>query len=122
MLPTNARAGEAACERSEPVIDMDTARSDLAHVLERFPEAANPIRRLFLADRGFRSVCEDYALARDALARFQAMPNAQQRPEVADYQTVIADLESGNRRHHSQCRWSDRDNGSMTAGRPRATG
>ena len=73
---------------------MDTARSDLAHVLERFPEATILIRRMFLADRGFRSVCEDYALARDALARFQAMPNGQQRPEIADYLSVIADLES----------------------------
>jgi hypothetical protein len=73
---------------------MDAARSNLTHVLERFPKAGNLIRRLFLADRGFRSVCEDYALARDALARFQAMPNAQQRPEIADYVSVIAELES----------------------------
>ena len=75
------------------MIDRDTARSDLAHVLERFPEAKVLIRRMFLADRSFRSVCEDYALARDTLARFQAMPNGRQRPEVADYVSVIAGLE-----------------------------
>lgn len=73
--------------------DMDDTRSDLAAVLERFPEAAIPIRRMFLADRGFRSICEDYALARETLARFQAMPDAPQRPEIADYLSVIAGLE-----------------------------
>ena len=51
------------------------------------------IRRLFLVDRDFRSVCEDYALARNTLARFQTMSDAQQRPEIADYLSVIAELE-----------------------------
>lgn len=74
--------------------DSDTARSDLAHVLERFPTASILVRRLFLVDRDFRSVCEDYALAQNTLARFQTMPDAQQRPEIADYLSIIDELES----------------------------
>ena len=74
--------------------DLGAARSDLAQVLGRFPQAAPLIRRLALADQSFRSLCEDYTLARDTLARFQAMPDAQQRPEIAEYLPVIAEIES----------------------------
>ena len=38
--------------------------------------------------------CEDYALARETLTRFEALPEAEKKPaEVADYVSVIAALE-----------------------------
>lgn len=77
-----------------PMTDTHASRTDLKHVLERFPEDTLRIRRLFLADATFRSVCEDYGLARDSLARFESFPDAAQRPEVDDYRTVIAELEA----------------------------
>ena len=47
------------------------------------------------ADRpGFREICEEYALAQESLARFEARPDAAERPEIGDYRTVIAELES----------------------------
>ena len=52
------------------------------------------LRRLALADPGFRELCEDYGLARESLARFEALPDAAERPEVTDYRSVIAELES----------------------------
>ena len=67
------------------------ARLTLAHVLGRFPEDALLIRRLVLADPAFRSACEDYALARETLTRFEALP--EKPTEVADYVSVIAALE-----------------------------
>src|SRR4051812_37801842 len=73
--------------------DRDPAQRNLVQVLERFPKDASLIRRLWLANESFRTICEDYVLARDSLARFQAMPDAQQRPEIADYLSVIAGLE-----------------------------
>ena len=49
--------------------------------------------RLALADPAFREICEEYALAQESLARFEARPDAAERPEIGDYRTVIAELE-----------------------------
>lgn len=72
---------------------MTTRRTDLAHVLDLFPEKSIAVRELFLRDEVFRGLCEDYALARDTLVRFEAMPDADQRPEVPDYRSIIFELE-----------------------------
>jgi hypothetical protein len=69
-------------------------KTQLARVLERFPEAIQAIRKAFLRDDRFRTACEDYALACDCLARFEALPDAEGREEVADYRSVIAELET----------------------------
>ena len=71
----------------------DIAQTGLAQAAARFPGAAPKLRRLALADPGFRELCEDYGLARESLARFEARPDASQRPEISDYRIVIAELE-----------------------------
>ncbi len=70
-----------------------TRRPDLAQVLNLFPEKSVAARELFLRDEVFQGLCEDYALARDTLVRFEAMPDADQRPEVPDYRLLISELE-----------------------------
>jgi hypothetical protein len=72
---------------------MTSRRADLAKVLDLFPEKSVAVRELFLRDEVFRGLCEDYALARDTLVRFQAMPDADHRPEVSDYRSLISELE-----------------------------
>ena len=69
-------------------------RPDLTRVLDLFPEKSVTVRERFLRDESFRELCEDYALARDTLVRFEAMPDADHRPEVPDYRTVISELET----------------------------
>ncbi len=71
----------------------DIAQTGLAQAAARFPAAAARLRRLALADPGFRELCEEYGLARQSLARFEALPDAAERPEVTDYRSVIAELE-----------------------------
>ena len=71
----------------------DIAQTGLAQAVARFPAAAARLRRLALADPGFRELCEEYGLARQSLARFEALPDAAERPEVTDYRSVIAELE-----------------------------
>jgi len=71
----------------------DIAQTGLAQAAARFPAAAARLRRLALADPGFRELCEEYGLARQSLARFEALPDAAARPEVTDYRSVIAELE-----------------------------
>jgi hypothetical protein len=51
------------------------------------------LRRLALADRKFREIREEYALTRQSLARFEACPDAAERPEIGDCRSVIAELE-----------------------------
>jgi hypothetical protein len=41
----------------------------------------------------FAKLCEEYALALESLARFEARPDAAERAEVGEYRTVIAELE-----------------------------
>jgi hypothetical protein len=71
----------------------DLAQTRLARAVARFPEHAIALRRLVLADPEFRGLCEDYALAQESLARFEARPDAAERPEVPDYRRLIAELE-----------------------------
>ncbi len=48
-----------------------------------------------MANQDFRIVCEDYALARRTLVTFESLADAHQKPdEVADYLSVVADLEA----------------------------
>lgn len=68
--------------------------SSLASVLERFPQKAILIRQLVLKNPEFRSICEDYAAALNTLAHFRARPDAADRPEVAEYEVLIAELEA----------------------------
>ncbi|HMQ92775.1 MAG TPA: hypothetical protein PKA33_12085 [Amaricoccus sp.] len=69
------------------------ADARLAQALERFPEAAATLRRLAGSNPDFCEICEEYALARQSLAVFEARPDAAERPEIGDYRTVIAELE-----------------------------
>lgn len=68
--------------------------TDLSSALEVFPEDASLVRRLFLADRSFRSACEDYRLAREGLASFGRLQGDPPRPEVEDYRRLVRELEA----------------------------
>ncbi len=63
------------------------------HVAERFPERMDAVRRLYLRDERFRAVCEDFALSMISLRKFEARPDADIRPEVEDFRTVVLELE-----------------------------
>ena len=71
----------------------DYPRFDLALVLVRFPEKADQVRQLASDDEEFHELCEHYSMARAALDRFQCQSTDGQRPEVAEYKLLIADLE-----------------------------
>ena len=72
----------------------DFAKTGLAQAVARFPEAAAVLRGLALTDPGFREIREEYALAQQSLAGFEARLDAAERPEIADYRTVIVELEN----------------------------
>jgi hypothetical protein len=63
----------------------------LGPVVERFPDQQARILRLALSNAGFRALCEEYDLARKSYGRLLVSP--ERAAEVAEYRTVIADLE-----------------------------
>lgn len=67
------------------------------YVVRLFPRESANVRRLYLADTEFRSICDDYALARDSLARLTSrrpQGAGQTIAEIEEYRRVIADLET----------------------------
>lgn len=73
----------------------DSAGSRMLNVvLERFPGHRQAILALSLSDRLFRSLIEDLVLAYESLERFEARPDADQRPEIPEYRTIIQELEA----------------------------
>ena len=71
-----------------------SSTSVLARVEERFPGKAALVRQRLLASAEFRSICEDYGAALDTLAYFRARPDADERPEIAEYEVLIGELEA----------------------------
>ena len=68
-----------------------------AALAARAAEAATGLRRPALSDAVFREICEEYALAQESLAAFEARHDVAERPEVGDYRTIIAAIEGENR-------------------------
>jgi hypothetical protein len=58
-----------------------------------FPGRTQEILRLSLSDTTFRDLCEDLADALTSLDRLAPLPGQVERPEVAEYRTIIAELE-----------------------------
>ncbi|MCI0430701.1 MAG: hypothetical protein L0210_09200 [Rhodospirillales bacterium] len=71
----------------------DASAFDIAQVLERFPRNAALVARLLVENETFRSVCEDYALARATLEQLEELKQVKQGAEVADYRSLVAELE-----------------------------
>lgn len=71
----------------------ETVRARFALVFERFAENSDAVARLIVADESFRTVCEDYVIARTTLAGFLKTAAAERRAEIADYTTLVAELE-----------------------------
>ena len=73
--------------------DSRASRLDLTQIVARFPGDGVLIRRLLLKDETFRAICEEYMLARASLSWFEALPNGNNRQEVADFRALIPGLE-----------------------------
>lgn len=71
---------------ADPPLNLDA-------VIARFPDQGLVIRRLCLSDPSFRSLCEEYGLARTGLVRFEKLDGAAHHREIEDYRFVIAALE-----------------------------
>jgi hypothetical protein len=71
----------------------------LGRVVDMFPSRKADILQLALSDPVFFGLSEDLWDAHDSLGRFEALPNPQGRPEIAEYRAIIAELEAEVRRY-----------------------
>jgi len=69
------------------------AMRPIDHAILRFPARGEAIRLAYLQDERFRAICEDLDLALASLRRFEARPDADRRPEIDEYRTVLRELE-----------------------------
>jgi hypothetical protein len=72
---------------------LSEASSRLGRVLAMYPGQTQDILLLSLRDPVFRSLCEDLEDAHASLARLASLPGPGERPEVAEYRTIIAELQ-----------------------------
>jgi hypothetical protein len=72
---------------------LSEASSRFGRVLSMFPGRTQEILQLSLRDTAFRDLCEDLEAAQASLARMAVLPGPVERPEVAEYRTIIAELE-----------------------------
>jgi hypothetical protein len=66
----------------------------VARVRRLFPDWAEEVSRLALRNEVFRTLCEDYGLAVDALDRLEIHNRPQDVEKMHEYRALIRDLES----------------------------
>ena len=75
-------------------MDPDDGDIDLEPTYRRFPQDRAMLALLVRTNVSVRVICEEHAMAAAALARFEQAPDAEQRPEVAEYRAMKAELEA----------------------------
>ncbi|MFG1245169.1 hypothetical protein [Xanthobacter flavus] len=74
--------------------DTDIAKAGLVRIAAHFPGSECALHELACSDPAFLDLCVEYQLALSSLAGFTARPDAAARPEVAEYRSIIAELET----------------------------
>lgn len=70
----------------------DTMEKGTAAAIRRFPDWSLEIRRLALSDASFRSLCDDFGDAEEALARWRQAPADDGAVRTTEYATLVEEL------------------------------
>ena len=65
----------------------------IARIRRLFPERAEEIPRLALQNDAFRTICEDYGMALEALTRLEIRNHPLDLERILEYRVLIRDLE-----------------------------
>jgi hypothetical protein len=65
----------------------------IARIRRLFPERAEEIPRLVLANDAFRTICEDYGMALEALKGLEVRNHPLDLEKIVEYRALIRDLE-----------------------------
>ena len=72
---------------------MPSAATHVAKVRKLFPDWSEEVSRLALRNETFRSLCEEYGLAIDALDLLEVMNRPQDVEKMHEYRGIIKDLQ-----------------------------
>jgi len=72
---------------------LSSAASHVAKVRKLFPDRAEEVSRLALRNETFRSLCEEYGLASDALDMLEVMNRPQDVEKMHEYRGIVKDLQ-----------------------------
>jgi hypothetical protein len=88
-------AGESQGRRRHPfrTRSLPSAASHVAKVRKLFPDRAEEVSRLALRNETFRSLCEEYGLASDALDLLEVMNRPQDVDKMHEYRGIVKDLQ-----------------------------
>ena len=65
----------------------------IARIRRLFPERAEQIPRLALCNDAFRTICEEYGMALEALGRLEMRNHPLDLEKIIEYRALIQDLE-----------------------------
>lgn len=69
--------------------------ADKAHyVLDQLPEHRHPIRERMRIDQEFRSLCEDYGEAFEALRRWEGSDDSHRSARIEEFRRLLGELEA----------------------------
>jgi len=75
---------------TEPALGM----AEKTHqVLERLPQHRHTMQKRMLIDREFRSLCDDYDDALEALRRWELSDDRHRQERVQEFRSLLAELE-----------------------------
>jgi hypothetical protein len=63
------------------------------HVLDQLPQHRPALRERMLVDREFRSLCEDYGDALEALRRWEVSADRHRAARVEEFRRLLGELE-----------------------------
>jgi len=63
------------------------------HVLDQLPQHGYALRERMIVDREFRSLCEDYGDALEALRRWEASADRHRAARIEEFRGLLAELE-----------------------------
>lgn len=64
------------------------------HVIERLPDIAAEVKECLSDSRSFRSLCEEYGMAAEALRYWQTAGAPQAPQRIAEYRSLLDELEA----------------------------
>lgn len=72
---------------------MPSAATHVAKVRKLFPDWGEEVSRLALRNETFRSLCEEYGLASEALDLLEVMNRPQDVEKMHEYRAIVRDLQ-----------------------------
>jgi hypothetical protein len=72
---------------------LSQAAKHVGRVRKRFPDWAEEVSRLALRSEAFRTICEDYGLAVEALGLLEIRNLPQDVEKMLEYRRLVEDLE-----------------------------